>query len=93
MIYSFRSKHNLQEIKVQLTNYLGHLFERIRVAHVLTPRKGYPLQHKFYGVHNDTGELYLFRVTYKETETWGKRSFHCFRVECMSDRRGSWFDL
>lgn len=93
MLYTFKSKHNLQEIKVQLTLYLGHLFDDIRVAHVLTPKKGYPLQHKFYGVHYDTRELYLFRVTYVETETWDKRSFHAFRVEAMSNRNKMWFDL
>ncbi|MGY3386856.1 hypothetical protein ACVWZB_004810 [Paenibacillus polymyxa] len=92
MLYTFKSKHNLQEIKVQMNLYLGHMFDDIRVAHVLTPKQGYPLQHMFYGVWRDTGQLYLFRVTYVETETW-LRTFHAFRVEAMSDRNKFWFDL
>lgn len=90
MLHSYKSKFNVQEIKVQLTHYFKNIF--FGIAPDRSQRPGCHLQTFFTGSHLDTGEPVRIRVTYVETEQWSKRKFHSFRVEIWSTR-GYWLAL
>lgn len=90
MLHNFKSKYNLQEIKVQLTHYFKNIFSNITPDRAQRP--GNHLQYFFFGNHQESGEKVKIRVSYFETEQWSKRKFHSFRVEIWSTR-GYWLPL
>lgn len=90
MLHSFKSKFNVQELKIQLTHYFKNIF--FNIASDRSQRPGNHLRNFFTGYHQDTGELVKIRVSYVETEQWSKRKFHSFRVEIWNDH-GYWLPL
>ncbi|MFB5678838.1 hypothetical protein [Paenibacillus terreus] len=91
MIYTYKSKHNLEELKKKLQDYLYNLMKD--VTPVRPQSAGYPLEHLFTGINLQTGERHTFRIKYDCTEKWSSRPFHVFTVEMLSVRCNQWIEF
>lgn len=87
MIYSLKSKFNIQEIKEQLVQYLEGLHTDVQVLRALP--SGYYYTHFFTATCIKTNETYYFRVSYIETLKWA-RNTHMFKVEFLSFSGSCW---
>lgn len=90
MLYTYKAKTHVNEIKNQLVSQLQTLFKDIEIT---KPGKGKAPVHFFKGIDLRTGKEYKFRISFVKTDRWNQ-VFHVFRVEFESSfRAGDWVEF